>query len=342
MSFFNYIKTISRTYNLDTNKNKYSYTSFSDITPRAIYECMLSNNAIIPNTDEFISNNDVDKKMTNEVPPPNVSIPKYFSSHTIQLNNKQINHDTVLLDIIAQDIGLYEITPSECEYLNNSNPNELQNTQFKIIKGYGKINQQWCAHAVSYYSKRAGINIGGYKASVQQFINWAGEDYKSIYKDIDTDKDTGVKRMTAKNYEEQRKLRVDIFKKHIEHMQEGDFIIWKTNDINNKNGSFAVKLDDGSVKIYERSHIGIIEHVDKARGIVTVIEGNANEFVSTTDAERIPVRTDAECVNGDQVKGEFQEVNKRDGLIRKEYSIYELACFGYTGFIDNSSRVPKK
>ena len=55
------------------------------------------------------------------------------------------------------------------------------------------------------------------------------------------------------------------------------------------------------------------------------------------NGDRTVVKTKAEGVIGNQEVGEFKEINRRDGLIRKVYTIDELAKFGYSGFIDNSA-----
>ena len=44
--------------------------------------------------------------------------------------------------------------------------------------------------------------------------------------------------------------------------------------------------------------------------------------------ERIPVKSREEGKKGAQVIGEYKEVNERDGLIRKQYTIEELAKHG--------------
>ena len=82
------------------------------------------------------------------------------------------------------------------------------------------------------------------------------------------------------------------------------------------------------------SHIGIMESVEN--GIVTVIEGNAN---ITSEPFRV-AKTNEEAVFGNQIKGkEAVEVNYRDGLIRKQYSMEELANGGYSGYIDTQKIV---
>ena len=112
-------------------------------------------------------------------------------------------------------------------------------------------------------------------------------------------------------------------------MKEGDFIIWKS--------SYIVELTNGKRIEKKSSHIGIIESVNKD-GTITVIEGNANES-KKGNAERELVKNAAEGVRGNQDIGEFQEVNQRDGLIRKVYTAKDLAAFGYSGYIDTQNIV---
>jgi hypothetical protein len=137
--------------------------------------------------------------------------------------------------------------------------------------------------------------------------------------------------MTLGNYKEERLARAEAIRKQLPQMHEGDFIIWK--------GDYVVPLTDGSVQNSSASHIGIIEHVDLKKGLVTVIEGNANVSEMNEEQERVLVRTKADCKRGAQTFGEYKDVNNRDGLIRKQYTIEELSKHGYTGFIDNQKRV---
>lgn len=229
-------------------------------------------------------------------------------------------HKTNLLNTAQKYLGLQEVTPQE--YTNLSAENKSK-TQIRMIKGKdGNPAHQWCAHTVSSISKEAGMDIGPHKKYVQQFVDW-GEENKT-YKKIHTTK------MTAANYKDERNERSAQIKQQLNSMHEGDYIIWKAQ--------FAAKVNGKSgISEYESSHIGIIESVDKENGTVTVIEGNANISVVPPDGDRVVVKTKAEGVIGNQEIGEFQEVNRRDGLIRKIYTIDELAKFGYSGFIDNSA-----
>lgn len=253
-----------------------------------------------------------------------------FESDTLSLNNVKYQHKTKLLDIAQDSLGLYEITFDEYKRLLQENPEELNNTQYRIIGKNGNVTDQWCAHTVSYFSLLSGMDIGSHKKTVQAFINWAGNDYKSIE----------TKSMTRANYIQERAARAEQIKLQLPEMQEGDFIVWKANKSNN--GSWLVALDNGEFVSKDSSHIGFIEAVDVENGIVTVIEGNANVYSDDGDGAFSLVTNWREGVIGGQMVGEFQEVNKRDGLIRKQYTIEELAALGYSGYIDNSNRVELK
>jgi len=252
-----------------------------------------------------------------------------FDLTTTYLNSLSYKHDTTILDVAQDSLGLYEISYNEYLQLKKNNPEELQKTQYKVIGNNGSITDAWCAHTVSYLAKESGMNIGAHKSSVQGFINWAGKDYKPI----------GMKFMTKDNYIQERENRAKQIKAQLSNMKEGDFIIWKANNMNC--GTYLVETGSGNMKSLTSSHIGIIEHVDLEKGIVTVIEGNANEAKSEVGQERIMVTNSSEGKNGHQSVGEIQEVNRRDGLIRKQYTIEDLAAYGYSGYIDNSSRVTK-
>lgn len=167
------------------------------------------------------------------------------------------------------------------------------------------------------------MNIGGKKFQVQQFINWGKQ--TNTYNPIKTNT------LTSSNIEEERSNRLEQIKAQLPKMNEGDFIIWKTDYAINSNPPHFLKA----------SHIGIIESVDLKSGTIIVIEGNANEYV-TENNERVLVQNNKQRINGDQLIGEPQEVNRRDGLIRKVYKAEDFAKYGYSGFIDNTQRVPKK
>ena len=229
-------------------------------------------------------------------------------------------HSTKLLNTAQKYLGLQEVTPQEYNRLSNENKSK---TQMKMIKGKdANPAHQWCAHTVSSISKEAGMDIGPHKKYVQQFVEW-GEENKT-YKKINTTK------MTAENYKAERAKRAVQIKQQLNNMHEGDYIIWKAQ--------FAANvIGKNGISEYEASHIGIIESVDKKSGKITVIEGNANISIVPPNGDRTVVKTKTEGIIGNQEVGEFKEINRRDGLIRKIYTIDELAKFGYSGFIDNSA-----
>ncbi len=244
-----------------------------------------------------------------------------FEQDTIDLNSQRFKHSTKLLEIAQDSLGIYEITAAEYEYLKRVNPDELKNTQAAIVGDYGmKNNHQWCAYTVGYLAKEAGMNMPQL-STVQAYIDKYNSDYNRIT----------LNKMNSQNYQTERLSRAKQIEAQLPNMHEGDFIIWK--------GDYLVPLTNGSVQKSTASHIGIIEHVDLERGIVTVIEGNANISEMNEEQERVPVRTEYDCRRGAQTYGEYKDTNNRDGLIRKQYTIEELSKHGYTGFIDNSSRV---
>ena len=120
--------------------------------------------------------------------------------------------------------------------MKKNNPSELNKTQYKIIGNNGNITDAWCAHTVSYLAKASGMDIGGHKATVQGFINWAGDDYKRIT----------TKSMTNTNYIEERENRAKQIREQLPDMHEGDFIIWKNNASNN--GTYIIVLEDGTLE----------------------------------------------------------------------------------------------
>ena len=245
---------------------------------------------------------------------------KPFENKTAELLNQNIHHKTKLLDIAQDNLGLQEVTKEEYAKLT---PEERMHTQAKVIGNYGAITDQWCAHTVSYLCEQAGIPIGGHKSGVSQFIQWAKNN--GSYRPIKTNQ------MLATNYVAERERRASQIQDQLKNMHEGDFIIWKSQ--------YIADFSDGSKKSQNSSHIGIIESVDIENGTVTVIEGNANEFKTGDNYDRETVKTKSEGITGGQEIGEMREVNRRDGLIRKVYTINDLANFGYSGFINNQSRV---
>lgn len=250
-----------------------------------------------------------------------ISISERFEQDTLKLNALRLPHSTKLLTIAQDSLGLYEITPLEYNRMKAENPEELKNTQAIIVGDYGMKNgHQWCAYTVGYFAQKAGMNMPQL-STVQAYIDKYIDDYKQIK----------TNKMTSDNYQEERLNRMKQIKAQLSEMHEGDFIIWK--------GGYLVNTDNSQISQNKASHIGLIEHVDLEKGIVTVIEGNANVNEMDNNNERIPVKSREEGKKGAQVIGEYKEVNERDGLIRKQYTVEELAKHGYTGFIDNSSRV---
>lgn len=256
-------------------------------------------------------------KQTKIVPPRVGNVAKPFGFKTISLMYK-IPHKTNLLNVAQNHLGIQEVTEQEYEKLS---PQEKQNTQMHLIGNYGEVNHQWCAHTVSHLSEEAGMDIGGHKKSVKEFVDWAtkNKSYKPI-KEHEINKN---------NYKQERASREQQIKQQTKSMHEGDFIIWKS--------SYVAQLPNGQLAEATSSHIGIIETVNP-NGSVTVIEGNANE-VRADKGEREVVSLPYEGISGNQEVGEFQEINRRDGLIRKIYTPKDLASFGYSGYIDNSKIV---
>lgn len=244
-----------------------------------------------------------------------------FEQDTMNLNKRKFTHSTRFLEVAQDSLGLYEITALEYNRMKKENPEELKNTQAIIVGDFGmRNNHQWCAYTVGYLAQRAGLNIGKY-SSVQTYIDKFQKDYNQISR----------QKMTKENYKKERIARANEIEKQLPKMNEGDFIIWK--------GDYVVPKSNGTVQKSTASHIGIIENVDLENGIVTVIEGNANISEMNENQERVPVRTSADCKRGAQTYGEYKDVNNRDGLIRKQYTIEELSKHGYTGFISNKARM---
>ena len=238
-----------------------------------------------------------------------------FSFLTTALMLKYIPHRTKMLNVAQSLLGLQEVTAEEYALLS---PDEQKKTQMRVIGRYGNVNDQWCAHTVSYICEQSGININGHKSAVRQFVEWGTKNDR--YNPIT------VININSNNYVRERQNRKRQIADQLKNMHEGDLIIWKTD--------YVVKFDDGKVEKQKSSHIGVIESVDIQNGIVTVIEGNANEPLTGRDFERVKVKTPLEGINGNQKVGEVKEINRRDGLIRKQYKIEDLANFGYSGYIN--------
>ena len=250
-----------------------------------------------------------------------INMKQSFTKETIKKMRSNPRVTTILLKTAQQNLGLREVTLAEYNKLSDA---EKSQTQMKVIGTHGTVDHAWCAHTVSYLCRCAGVDIGEHKKAVQQFIAWGIS--KKTYKPISTNK------MTDKNFTQERQARAEQIKTQLSNMHEGDFIIWKSQ--------FAVKVkganNSSELKTNKASHIGIIESVNVKQGTVTVLEGNANISKVPRDGnERVIVSNEKEGVTGNQEVGEYQELNRRDGLIRKTYTINELAKFGYSGYIDN-------
>ncbi|MBR6099275.1 CHAP domain-containing protein [bacterium] len=237
---------------------------------------------------------------------------KYFAERSQDLMYK-IPHKTKLLNVAQSYVGqIIEVTPEEYKRMSYA---DRQKTQGVVIGPYGTIEEAWCAHTVSFLCEQAGINIGGHKKGVQQFIDWGTQ--KGIYRPIKTNI------MTKDNYVLERSKRAAQIRQQTKQMKEGDLIVWKSD---------TVHTTQFGINYCNASHIGIIECVNED-GTVSVIEGNANE-PRTGTYERYVATNDREKRNGNQSCGESQELNPRDGLIRKVYTVEELAANGYSGYIN--------
>ncbi len=306
-----YLPGVNMNMQYDRTKNSLLKKTFD--VPLFDFSKSQKNDKLFP----FIWKNNIslDLSPTNQ---EKIAIPKVgsekkpFESKTQSLMYKT-QHKTKLLDIAQNHLGYQEVSNKEYPKLPQS---EKDKTQMHFIGKYGNPNHQWCAHAVSHLSEEAGMNIGGHKMSVQQYINWARN--KGYYHPIETNT------ATVSNYKLERKQRAVQIKEQFKKMKEGDFVIWKS--------SYVAELPNREFKNKNSSHIGILESVNED-GTITVIEGNANEFL-TENAEREIVKTQTDGIIGAQDIGDFKEVNKRDGLIRKTYTAENLASFGYAGYID--------
>lgn len=236
-----------------------------------------------------------------------------FGDKTLSLMYK-VPHKTNLLNIAQNYIGkIVEVTDEE---LSHMTPFQRQGTQAEIIGNKGLPSFAWCAYTVTYMCNEAGIDIGAPKASVQEYINWGTE--MGFYKPIKTNTISSV------NYIQERANRTKQIKAQTKNMHEGDLIVWKS-DV-----TFATQL---GFKTGKASHIGFIEKVNPD-GSVVVIEGNANENRQDSKYERYVVTNETEGKIGNQEIGEYQEINPRDGIIRKVYTPEELAANGYSGYIN--------
>ena len=225
----------------------------------------------------------------------------------------EIPHKTRLLRIAQNYVG--KITEVSAEELKHMSYKQKNQTQAAIIGNNGYVTDAWCAHTVSYMCNQAGINIDGHKKAVKEFIDWAGK--KGYYRPIKTNP------INTLNYEYERKNRAAQIKSQFKNMKEGDLIVWKSD---------VVQSTQLGLKQACASHIGIFECVNED-GSISVIEGNANEY-RTGKYERYVVTNVNEAKIGNQSIGDSQEINPRDGIIRKVYTAEELASGGYSGYIN--------
>ena len=252
-----------------------------------------------------------------------------------------IPHKTKLLDTAQEYLGQQEVTLAEFKTLQE---NDKKYTQAYIMNGHEKTNigEAWCAHTMMFLAEKAGMNVGSYKASVfrdnkapayeNNFVDWA--------KHTNTWKPIKLNKMTPDNVDKERQARAKEILNQLRNMKEGDYIIWGSYEMAEKKYLISVDNDEKPFTESAPSHIGLLEKVDLGMGTITVIEGNANINVKGKRGnDRHRVETPEEGVNGDQGIGEYQEVNRRDGLIRKVYRIEDLVKSGYTGYIDNQARL---
>lgn len=263
----------------------------------------------------------------NDVPPnepievvPVIAGETPFGEKTIKNLYKTPKETTPFVLQIAQEhLGMQEVLSKEYEKLTDENK---ARTQMHFIEEYGKVNDQWCAHAVSHILEEAGVDIKGHKIRVAEFVEQANND--RTFRGIKTNTITNA--ITLEKLDNERSFRKEQIEKQFANMKPGDLIVWRSD--------YIAKLSDNKLdKVSRASHIGIIEGINE-KGEVVVIEGNANEFVKDENAERYIVKTKEEGRYGNQSIGDYIEEDLRDGLKRKTYTAYDLASFGYYGYID--------
>jgi len=184
--------------------------------------------------------------------------------------------------------------------INEGNGKELPITQGRV--------EQWCADTVNYIYEKAtgktpfGLHEDGtYKSGVKELMQW------------------GIDHQCYNEAHGEAQIQ-----KQLETMKPGDVIIWKS--------SYAVKIDGGGQITRKASHTGIVKEVKD--GMVSIIEGNANIRKKNEKGECLLVHNDKEGDNGSQAIGDFQEVNRYDGIILNQYSTKDLIDHGYSGYID--------
>ena len=235
-----------------------------------------------------------------------------FSPKTTGYNKKKVEHKTSFGNYMARLIGRHEV--------NGKAPSDITK---------GNEGLQWCSYTVSYaLEKSVGrdklkkFGITSTWPRVSQYVNWGSSNgrYHAIKK-----ADVGASTMEKDRATRETQIRAQI-KNPKTRMKEGDLIIWK--------GNYYAKTNIGNKQI-QGSHIGMVEKVVQDKNgefYVWVIEGNANEPKTDSKYERYINENDSTV--GAQKAGEIVEINNNDGVIRKCYSVKELAKYGYSGFID--------
>lgn len=264
-----------------------------------------------------------------------------FGLKTVLNNSKFFHHNTKIGELMSNLIGMHEIDGKAPKDITKNN-----------------VGAQWCAYTVSHaleFSvgkdklKKFGIDFSksplfkksslGTWAAVREYIAWA---QKSQITDKNGHVRTRYNSIAQANVSQasmindravrEKQIRAQLMNNDPKtKIKEGDLIIWS--------GSYACHTDEG-IKTLPSSHIGMIERISQDKNgefYVWVIEGNANEPLSDENYERYINKTDSSI--GNQKAGEIVELNKSDGIIRKCYTVKDLANFGYSGYINMSGIV---
>jgi hypothetical protein len=145
-------------------------------------------------------------------------------------------------------------------------------------------------------------NDGTYKSStVKQLMDWGKN--KKIF------------------HQTKGKLQISRF---LKRMKPGDVLIWKS--------PYTVKTEGGQFITRHASHCGIVKEIRK--GVLTTIEGNANVPKKNKRGEFLLVKNLRDGVNGCQDIGDFQQMNRYNGVISKKYKVKDLVESGFSGYID--------
>lgn len=169
--------------------------------------------------------------------------------------------------------------------------------------------EQWCADFVNYVYTVAnkGRNIFG----TDKRGNYLNNSVSEL-------KDWGIKRKRFVQFSGKNSA-----KGHLSKIAKGDIVIFKSE--------YTVMTKDGKVTRHA-SHTGLVKNIKN--GYVTTIEGNANTRKRDSKGRYCLVHNYKEGRNGNQDIGDFQEVNKADGVIEKRYSVQDLIDNGYSGYIN--------